>query len=152
MIGTTIWGAPGLDQLDRLPTVPVVSVDKDGGDTLKRLLGSGGRVRLKITTEVKTGWTPSLLPEARIPGTREPELFVMIGAHYCSWDVGITDNATGDACLLEMARILWAQRDGLRRSVRLVLVARTLARPVRGLDMVRGSELPGPLGALPRVS
>jgi hypothetical protein len=119
MIGTTIWGTPALDQLDRLPHVPVVSVNKESGDALKRLLGGGGRVRVKITTEVNTGWTPALLPEARIPGTEEPELFVMVGAHYCSWDVGITDNATGDACLIEMARILWEQRAGLRRSVRL---------------------------------
>jgi len=119
MIGTTIWGTPGLDQLDRLPHVPAVSVNKESGDTLKRLLGQGTRVRVKITAEVKTDWTRSLLPEARIPGTDEPELFVLVGAHYCSWHAGVTDNATGDACLMEMARVLWAQRAGLRRSVRL---------------------------------
>ncbi|HLJ59599.1 MAG TPA: M28 family peptidase [bacterium] len=119
MIGTTIWGTPGLDQLDRLPHVPVVSVNKESGDALKRLLGGGARVRAKITTEVTTGWTPALLPEARIPGVDEPELFVLVGAHYCSWDVGITDNATGDACLIEMAKVLWEHRAGLKRSVRL---------------------------------
>ena len=119
MIGTTIWGTPGLDQLDRLPNVPVISVNKESGDALRRGLAGGAPVRVRITTEVKTGWTPSLLPEARIPGTEEPDLFVLIGAHYCSWDVGVTDNATGDACLMEMARILWEHREGLKRSVRL---------------------------------
>ncbi len=118
MIGTTIWGTPGLDQLDRLPNVPAVSVNKESGDALKRLLGRGDRVRVKVTAEVQTGWTPSRLPEVRIPGTDEPELFVMVGAHYCSWHAGITDNATGDACLMEMARILWERRQDLRRSVR----------------------------------
>jgi len=118
MIGTTIWGTPGLDQLDRLPNVPAVSVNKESGDTLKRLLGRGDRVRVKVTAEVKTGWTPSQLPEVRIPGTDEPERFVLVGAHYCSWHAGITDNATGDACLMEMARILWERRSDLRRSVR----------------------------------
>ncbi|HLN14052.1 MAG TPA: hypothetical protein VK587_12725, partial [bacterium] len=63
MIGTTIWGTPGLDQLDRLPNVPAVSVNKESGDALKRLLGRGDRVRVKVTAEVQTGWTPSRLPE-----------------------------------------------------------------------------------------
>jgi len=119
MIGTTIWGTPGLDQLERLPEIPVVSVNHESGEALRRRLERGGPVRVRITTEVRTGWVPSLLPEVRIPGTDEPDLFVLIGAHYCSWDVGVTDNATGDACLLEMARILWEHRARLRRSVRL---------------------------------
>ena len=31
MIGTTVWGTPGIDQIDRFPTVPVVSVSRDSG-------------------------------------------------------------------------------------------------------------------------
>ena len=119
MIGTTIWGTPGLDQLDRLPNVPAISVNKESGDALKRLLARGDRVRVKVEAEVRTGWTPSQLPEVRIPGADAPELFVLVGAHYCAWHAGVTDNATGDACLMEMARVLWERRGGLRRSVRL---------------------------------
>ncbi len=119
MICTTIWGTPGLDQMDRLPQVPVISINKESGEVLKRLLAHGRVVKVKITTEVKTGWVRAKLPEAHIPGTDEPENFVLVGGHYCGWDVGVTDNATGDACLLEMGRILWEQRAGLKRSVRL---------------------------------
>ncbi|MEP4420183.1 MAG: M28 family peptidase, partial [Nitratireductor sp.] len=36
-----------------------------------------------------------------------------------SWDVGVGDNATGDATMLEIARVLWANRGALRRSVRI---------------------------------
>jgi hypothetical protein len=118
MIGTTIWGTPGLDQLDRLPNVPTISVNKESGDALKELVARGDRVRVRVVAEVRTGWMPSLLPEVRIPGTEEPALFVLVGAHYCAWHQGVTDNATGDACLLEMARVLWDVRGGLRRSVR----------------------------------
>lgn len=117
MIGTTIWGTPELDQLDRLPQLPVITVNSTDGKRLKELLAKG-TVKIRIVTEVKTGWTRSKLPEVRIPGTEEPEKFVMVGAHYCAWEVGVTDNATGDTCLLEMARILWEQRKGLKRSVR----------------------------------
>ncbi len=119
MIGTTIWGTPDLDQIDRLPQLPVVSVTTEGGEILRRLLAQGRGVTVRIVTEVKTGWVRSLLPETRIQGTREPEKFVLVGGHYCSWDVGITDNATGDACLLELARTLWQHRAGLGRSVRI---------------------------------
>jgi N-acetylated-alpha-linked acidic dipeptidase len=118
MIVTTIWGTPGIDQLDRLPQIPVVTVNKEGGETLKRLLATGRPVKLKLVTEVKTGWFRSKLPEVRIPGTDEPETFVLAGGHYCAWEVGITDNATGNASLMELARILWKNRASLRRSVR----------------------------------
>ncbi len=118
MIGTTIWGTPGLDQLDRLPQIPAISINSESGEWLKGLLAQGERVRVKIVTEVKTGWLRSKLPEARIPGSEEPEMFILVGGHYCSWDVGATDNGTGDASLLEIARVLWEHRTGLKRSVR----------------------------------
>jgi hypothetical protein len=119
MIVTTIWGTPGLDQLDRLPQLPVVSVNREGGETLKKLLARGEGLRVKVVADVKTGWFVSKLPEVRIPGVEEPDKFVLVGGHYCGWDVGVTDNGTGDACLMEMARILWGQRAGLKRGVRI---------------------------------
>ncbi len=119
MIVTTIWGTPGLDQLDRLPQIPVVTVNKQDGERLKALLARNQGVRLRLETEVKTGWFKSLLPEVRIPGTEEPDKFVLCGGHYCSWEYGTTDNATGNACLIEMSKILWANRAQLRRGVRI---------------------------------
>jgi N-acetylated-alpha-linked acidic dipeptidase len=118
MIGTTIWGTPSADQLDRLPTVAAVSIAKPDADRLKGLLASGP-VEVAMTTEVETGWYRSKLPEAIVEGTDLADDFVLVGAHYCSWEIGITDNATGDACLLELARALQAHRGDLRRSVRL---------------------------------
>lgn len=118
MIGTTIWGTPGLDQIDRMPTVAAVSVDVESGRALKALL-AGGPVTATMTTRLDTGWYRSRLPEVRIPGTVEPDRFVLVGGHYCAWHEGVTDNATGDACVLEIARALWRERAHLTRSVRL---------------------------------
>ena len=59
------------------------------------------------------------VPVVTVPGADEPDKFVLVHGHYDSWDVGVGDNATGDATLLELARVLWTHRDGLRRSVKL---------------------------------
>jgi N-acetylated-alpha-linked acidic dipeptidase len=119
MIGTTIWGTPALDQVDRLPTVAAVSVDVESGHALKALLSRRQPITVTIVTRLDTGWYRSLLPEVRIPGVREPNRFVLVGGHYCAWHEGITDNATGDACIIEMAKLLWRERAHLGRSVRL---------------------------------
>ena len=119
MIGTTIWGTPAHDQIDRLPQLPAVSVDVESGAALKTVAGRGDRPRVVLTARVETGWYRSKLPEVRIAGSRDPDRFVLVGAHYCAWHEGITDNATGDACVLEMAKLLWTERAALDRSVRL---------------------------------
>ncbi|MEX2534485.1 MAG: M28 family metallopeptidase [Trueperaceae bacterium] len=118
MIVTTIWGgSPTPEQQERLPTVPVVSISNEDGKKLKELLESGP-VELRVTTEVETGWKRVKLPEVRIPGSADTDEFVLVGGHYCSWEVGITDNSTGIAALLEIARIMWQNRSSLERNVR----------------------------------
>jgi N-acetylated-alpha-linked acidic dipeptidase len=54
-----------------------------------------------------------------IDGATEPDRFVFLHGHYDSWQVGVGDNGTGNACMLEVARVLWQRRSSLRRSVRL---------------------------------
>ena len=119
MIVTTIWGgSPTPDQVERLPSIPVVSISNEDGEKLKALLEKGP-VEVKLTTEVETGWHRVKLPEVIIPGTGDTDDFILVGGHYCSWEVGVTDNSTGIATLLELARTLWQARGQLQRSVRI---------------------------------
>ena len=89
----------------------------------------------KLCTDFDEGWFKSLVPVVEIKGRSDK--FVLLHGHYDSWHVGVGDNATGDACMLEVARMLWAQRDKLERSRAHRLVARPFDRPFRRLDLVR---------------
>ncbi|MBL8983273.1 MAG: M28 family peptidase, partial [Gemmatimonadetes bacterium] len=116
-ICTTVWGTPDLRDLPRKPKIAVVAVNNPDGAALIELAKAGASVTL--TSEVTEGWFESPLPVVTIPGTDEPENFVLLHGHYDSWDFGIGDNAVGDATLLEVARVLWHHRARLKRSVRI---------------------------------
>lgn len=116
-ICTTVWGTPDLDDLPRKPKIPAVAVNKPDGQALIEIADAGGEVTL--FTEMDEGWFTSKLPEVFIKGTEEPEKYVFLHGHLDSWDVGVGDNATGDATMLEIARVLFANRGSLKRSVRI---------------------------------
>ncbi len=114
---TTIWGSPDLKDAARKPRIPVVAVNNPDGQKLLALAADGEEATIR--TDLMEGWFMQKVPVATIPGTEEAEKFVLVHGHYDSWDVGVGDNATGDATLLELARVLWKHRNGLRRSVKL---------------------------------
>jgi N-acetylated-alpha-linked acidic dipeptidase len=114
---TTIWGSPDLDDLPRMPKIAVVAVNNPDGKQLIELAGKGQKGRL--VTDMQVGWFKQKVPVVSVPGTEEPEKFVFVHGHLDSWDVGVGDNATGDATMLEMARVLWKHRSKLKRSVRI---------------------------------
>ncbi|WP_019588625.1 M28 family peptidase [Deinococcus apachensis] len=116
-ICTSIWGTPDLHDLPRKPQVAVANVNRPDGDRLIELAQAGANAVLK--TDLEEGWFPSPIPVVTIPGTEDPEAFVLLHGHYDSWDYGVGDNAVGDATLLEVARNLWNHRAELRRSVRI---------------------------------
>lgn len=116
MIVTSIWGTPTPESIGRLPKIPALSIKKADGERLRQALHQG-RTRVRIHARAETGWRTLPLVVADIPGT-DPE-FLLVGAHIDSWYEGVTDNATGDACLLEMARLLKKQQKKLRRGARL---------------------------------
>lgn len=113
---TSVWGNPDLRSRERIPGIPAVAVNNPDGQALKKLAAAGEAVT--VVTKMDEGWFDSKLPEVRIPG-KDSESFVLLHGHYDSWDIGIGDNATGDATMLEVARLLWKHRDKLERSVRI---------------------------------
>jgi hypothetical protein len=116
-ICTSIWGAPDLTSFKRQPGIPVVAVSNPDGKDLIARIGPGAKA--SMVAEHDTRWRPIPVTVAEIRGQVEPERFVLLHGHLDSWHVGIGDNATGDATLLEAARVLHANRERLARSVRI---------------------------------
>jgi N-acetylated-alpha-linked acidic dipeptidase len=116
-ICTPIWGAPDLRNADREPSVPVIAIRRSDGEELIAACRSRP-TRARLTTSLVRGWMRCPIVVAEIRGRQEPDRFVLLHGHIDAWHVGIGDNATGDATLLEVARVLHRHRDRLRRSVR----------------------------------
>lgn len=119
-ICTSIWGAPDLDNADDEPGIPVLAINKPDGEELKGQC-EAGPVGAEFRTRLEKGWYPCPLIDVFIEGTEEPDRYVLLHGHLDSWHEGIGDNATGDATLLELARVFHHHRDRLKRSVRIAI-------------------------------
>jgi hypothetical protein len=114
---STIWGTPGVEAMAQLPKIPSAGINRSDGAVVLAAAKKGEMATIR--TELEQGWFPQKLPVVHIEGAIEPDRFVFLHGHYDSWQVGVGDNGTGNACLLEVARLLWQVRSTLRRSVRL---------------------------------
>lgn len=115
---TTVWGAPDLDSDPRQPKTPVININRPDGDALISQLREG-KVEATIRTDMREGWFECPVTVAEIQGQIEPERFLLVHGHMDSWDVGIGDNAVGNATLLELARLFHQNRDQLARSLKI---------------------------------
>jgi hypothetical protein len=115
--GCAFWGTPDTDDLSAKLGIPAIAVHRHAAEPLLAAAQSGATA--KVVTALDEGWYQCKLPVVEIPGTEQPEQFVLLHGHYDSWDVGVGDNATGNAAMLEIARVLWHHRASLKRSVRL---------------------------------
>lgn len=119
-ICTPIWGSPDLDNYQMEPNIPVTAVNFEDGQQLKEIAMKGS-AEVSLETELKKGWFNCPLIDLTIEGTEDPEKYVLLHGHLDSWGYGLGDNATGDAALIEMARVLHENKGQLKRSVRIAI-------------------------------
>lgn len=90
-------------------TIPSVDVMQEDYGLLYRLVQSGADPKISVHTESKErGPVPTFNVVAGIKGTEKPDEYVMLSAHFDSWDggSGATDNGTGTLMMMEAMRIL----------------------------------------------
>ena len=111
-------------QNNREAPIPGISVCKEDGEFLKRLLARGsGKVTLKLKTtdvnEPRTSWNVV----ADLPGHENSEEMIILGCHYDGHDIsqGAHDPASGMVSVIEAARALSTYAaDSLKRTVRFI--------------------------------
>ncbi|MEO5650165.1 MAG: M20/M25/M40 family metallo-hydrolase [Ginsengibacter sp.] len=89
--------------------IPTVDIALEDYGLLYRLAESGPAPKLSIRADSKeTGVQPTFNTIAEIKGTEKPDQYVILSAHFDSWDggTGATDNGTGTITMMEAMRIL----------------------------------------------
>ena len=114
---SSLYGSPTDKTVGELPDTVAVSITGPDGAAIKERLTTES-VSVTITASVDTGWRDLPLVVADLPGTGADDTYAFFGVHVDSWDVGATDNAAGNAVLLELARVFTAHADRLARGIR----------------------------------
>jgi hypothetical protein len=111
-IVTNYWSKEfGADKIFDAHTknIPTVDVGLEDYGLLFRLAESGSKPTISVHCESKElGMQPTYNTIATIKGSEKPNEYVMLSAHFDSWDggTGATDNGTGTLTMIEAMRLL----------------------------------------------
>jgi len=116
-----VWGNPTPENVKtEMPTIPCIGIARTAGLKLREM-AKKGPVRVWFRTHIENGWRPIQVTVARMPAPEtspEKDDFVLVGGHQDSWPgEAATDNAAGNACKMELARVFMQHRDKLRRGI-----------------------------------
>lgn len=93
----------------RTKKIPTVDLQLEDYGMLYRLAEYGNKPKIKIVAESKDlGVAPTFNTIAQIKGSEKPDEYVILSAHFDSWDggTGATDNGTGTLVMMEAMRLL----------------------------------------------
>jgi carboxypeptidase Q len=109
---SSTWSAGfGVDKIFGAYTkkIPTIDIALEDYGMLYRLIESGDKPRISLHTEAKErGPVPTFNTIAEIKGSEKPDEYVILSAHFDSWDggTGATDNGTGTLTMMEAMKIL----------------------------------------------
>lgn len=121
MCCSPVWGNPSETTVDQLPKVHILSVHRKDGEGLRELCQKGP-VTIRYSAEVQTGWTKTPIVVADLKALHpeaEANKYVLYSGHLDSWYVGAMDNASANAGMLEVARLMAPRQKEMRRSLKL---------------------------------
>ncbi|MGB4137686.1 MAG: M28 family peptidase [Microbacterium sp.] len=118
---SSVWGMPSREEIPQLAYPPVVSVTRGTGREILAYIDEAEEATATLRTSVDTGLRDLPLVVADIVGgASETDRFVMLNGHVDSWHRGGVDNGTGNAAMLEIARIAHRHRNQLSTNLRIV--------------------------------
>lgn len=115
-IASPVWGTPTPETAKELPRTPSMSITQANGRELSALLKKNGQLRVVLRTRVKNEWTKVPVLTADLEAKQD---FVLLSGHIDSWHLGAMDNASGNALMMEVGRVLSEHRELLKRGLRI---------------------------------
>lgn len=112
----------GISLLGNAGPIPGLSIAKEDGDFIKRLIARKGPVTVRIKTTDQLAPATSWNIVGELPGNQYPDELILLGSHYDGHDIsqGAVDPASGVAGVLEAARVLAKHAAPLPRTIRFV--------------------------------
>jgi carboxypeptidase Q len=122
-VPNNVLDAFALDWGGKLSPIPTAQLGMEDGKLIRRELEQGP-VTIQFAFENKTSGPLQVNNViAEIPGHDHPDEWILIGAHFDSWDygTGAQDNGTGSAMVMEVARAFAALGQQPSRTIRFAL-------------------------------
>ncbi len=101
-------------------TIPMVDLELEDYGLLYRLASHGKQPKINIVAKSKElGKVPNFNTIAEIKGSEKPDEYIILSAHFDSWDggTGATDNGTGTIVMMEAMRILKKMYPNPKRTI-----------------------------------
>lgn len=89
--------------------VPTINIHLEDYTMLYRMVEHGDRPKIHVVAQSKDlGTAPTFNTVAQIKGSEKPDEYVILSAHFDSWDggTGATDNGSGTLLMMEVMRVL----------------------------------------------
>lgn len=100
--------------------IPTIELSLEDYGMVYRLAEYGDKPKIRLVAESEElGTVPTFNTIATIKGTEKPEEYVILSAHFDSWDgaTGATDNGTGTIVMMEAMRILKKMYPNPKRTI-----------------------------------
>jgi len=112
----------GISLLGKAGPIPGLSIAKEDGAFIKRMMERAGSLTVRIKTSDSLAPATSWNIIGDLPGDQHPDEIILLGSHYDGHDIsqGAVDPASGVAAVLDVARVLAKHASPLPRTVRFV--------------------------------
>jgi hypothetical protein len=112
------WGNPTrVTMRTEMPAIPCLGISRADGLTLRKMC-AGGRVRVRLTAVCSNEWRPLRQAIGWVQGGGGSREFAILGGHMDAWfGQAASDNASGNAIFLEIARVFQKHAAELKRNL-----------------------------------
>lgn len=111
------WGNPTPDTINDMPLLPVISITRQAGEYLRDLCLNNNNVKVWLTAQATREWVEANQPMGILYSEQPTDEFVLIGGHIDAWGKAAMCNSSGNALLLEFARVLYPHKKYLKRNI-----------------------------------